>query len=331
MQQFIHRQWQKRGLWAWALSPLSLLVCAVAAIKRKAYVVGLRKSHGCDAPVIVVGNLTVGGTGKTPMVIYLCDLLKAQGFHPGVISRGYKSNAANKPILVSQYNDASEVGDEPRLICERTQCPVMVSTNRVQSANTLVQSHGCNVIVSDDGFQHLKLKRDIDILVKDAQRGYGNGWCLPSGPLREGPLAKQDADFIVINGGKVVGEPSFNMQLILGQPYALQSKQKTQFDTLRHQSLRAIAAIGNPMRFFNALREQNLMITESPYDDHHVFTAADLESNKPIIMTEKDAVKCAQLPTTSEVWVVPVSAELSADFDAQLLSKLNTLAHNTSA
>ena len=325
MHSFLLAQWQKRGLWAWLVSPLSLLVCIVALLKRKAYRLGLFHSQTCAAPVIVVGNLTVGGTGKTPLVIYLFELLKANGYRPGIISRGYKSASQQQSLLVTPDASPEQAGDEAVLLAQRTNCPVMIGADRVKSAQDLLSQTDCNVIISDDGFQHLRLRRNIDILVRDAARGYGNGWCLPSGPLRESFSAQDDADFVIHNGGSKSGKAGhFQMQLDLGNPFELSSGKESQYQDLSSQHFHAVAAIGNPERFFSALEYAGLSISRHAFADHHHYAAADLRlgDDKPIIMTQKDAVKCTQLTLSNPVWVAPVDAALSSDFDAALLSKL---------
>lgn len=325
MHHFLVAQWQKRGLWAWLVSPLSLLICVVAKLKRNAYRYGLLRSKACAVPVIVVGNLTLGGTGKTPLIIYLCELLKTHGYRPGIITRGYKSASGQQSKLVSTVTPPSLVGDEAVLLAQRANCPVMIGSDRVKSARGLLKQTDCNVILSDDGFQHLRLHRDIDILVRDAARGYGNGWCLPSGPLREPFGAQNDADFVIHNGGTKSGNEShFKMQLQLDRPVGLNHHKESSFSELKSQSFHAVAAIGNPERFFLALEQVGLNITRHSFADHHHFTADDLHftDDKPIIMTQKDAVKCSLLAMSNPAWVAPVDTVIGDEFDTALLTQL---------
>ncbi|MFT5259629.1 MAG: tetraacyldisaccharide 4'-kinase [Saprospiraceae bacterium] len=328
MHQFIHSQWQKRGLWAWLLSPISILIYSLAWLKRKGYQLSVFKAQRLPLPIIVVGNLSVGGTGKTPLVIYLCQLLKEKGFRPAIISRGYKSKEGQQSQLVTALSVATQVGDEAVLLAQRTGCPVMIGANRVQSVKDLIKQTDCDIVISDDGFQHLKLHRDIDILVRDASRGYGNGWCLPSGPLRESFSAQNDAHLVVHNGGEKAGKDQhFAMALHPTNPFKLSTQEESSYDSLSCMHFNAVAAIGNPERFFSMLESHSITIARHPFVDHHAFRADDLDfgDDKPLIMTEKDAVKCAPLSVNNPIWVVPVTAALSPKFDTALLDKLKSL------
>ncbi len=338
MHVFIQRQWQRKGLWAWAFSPLSAMVWAAAWLKRRGYQLGWLKSRACSVPVIVVGNLSVGGTGKTPLVIYLCHLLIEQGYRPGVISRGYKAKKEGEPHLVETDSSAAQVGDEPLLIAQRTGCPVMVSPQRYASAQRLIDEHGCDVIISDDGFQHLQLKRDVDILLQDS-RGHGNGWCLPSGPLREGRNAQAAAHFLVHHDSGVQqkiltaidDEHTQTMQLQMGTAYKLGTTETCSLAQLKAASqvlpLHAVAGIGDPERFFRALRSIGLVVQPHPFADHYAYVASDFDfaDTADVLITEKDAVKCQYLNLKQTVWVLPVTAELSTGFDEALLAQLASI------
>jgi len=331
MQAFLRAQWNKRGLWAWLWLPLSLLVCLLARLKRNAYRWGLLKSYRVSIPVIVVGNLSVGGAGKTPLVAYIADLLSKQGYRPGIISRGYKGSADTWPQNVTPSSDPARVGDEPVMLAKLTGCPVAAGANRQLSAQHLINDKGCDVILSDDGFQHLKLARDINILVFDTtfKGGLGNRWCLPSGPLREPPSARNAADFQVFNGGSASADKagSYNMTLLAGKIYALSNKQLANIKTLKQQPLHAVAGIGSPARFFESTRNLGLTIIEHSFDDHHPFTASDLEFDDcyEVITTEKDAIKLARIKNKTRIWVLPVHARLDDPFDIDLLKKLRPL------
>jgi len=335
LQAFLHQQWQKRGLWAWLTMPLSLLVCLLAYLKRKAYEGGIFKSQSLKIPVIVVGNLSVGGAGKSPLVAHLAKFLQAQGYHPGILCRGYKGKAESWPQWVTADSDPAQTGDEPVMLAALTGCPVMAGPDRALSAQQLIDRHHCDVMISDDGFQHLKLVRDIDIVVIDARRGLGNRICLPSGPLREPPSALKSADFLVINGQADSSQSisptrtrTYSMNLAPGHLYRLNEPgQHPDLQKLQQTTIHAIAGIGHPQRFFNLLRSQGFKLIEHAFDDHHAYQQSDLQFDDmlPIITTEKDAIKLAHIAINRAVWVLPVVADLEADFDTALLQKLHSI------
>ena len=268
------------------------------------------------APVIVVGNFTAGGTGKTPLIIALVARLMASGFRPGVVSRGY-GRKSKQPSSVDAASNPDDGGDEPVLIAKRTQVPIRVDVDRRRAARYLI-AQGCNVIVSDDGLQHRALPRTLEIEVFDSQRGYGNGRLLPAGPLRE-PL--RPADVRVGNGLPGDQDHAFAMHLQMTQCYHLNSGELKALDAFRGKTVQAVAGIGNPQRFFNALAEHGLTVQEHPFPDHHRFTLADLPEQGPVLMTEKDAVKCLGI-IRDDVWVVPVDAVLSEAFMELISSRL---------
>lgn len=328
VQQFLHKQWSKRGLWAWFFLPLSLFVCLLAQLKRQAYLRGIFKQTHLTVPVIVIGNLSVGGTGKTPLVTHIAQLLINKGYRPGIISRGYKGTASHWPQLVTTSSDPVQVGDEPVMLATLTRCPVVAGPNRVESAQRLITDHACDVILSDDGFQHLKLARDIDILVFYTMQsdGLGNGWCLPSGPLREPASAQKSADMLVFHGthSKPDTSSAYSMTLVPGEIYALNDKTVADTDRLRQQPLHAVVGIGHPARFFDSLRNQGLTIIEHAFDDHHSFISDDLDfdDDYQIITTEKDAIKLMLFPGGTKIWVLPIQVKPGKHFDANLLKKL---------
>jgi tetraacyldisaccharide 4'-kinase len=331
VQEFLRAQWSKRGFWAWIFLPLSLLVCLFAGLKRMAYRWGLFKATRVSAPVIVIGNLSIGGAGKTPLVAHIAQLLVNQGFRPGIISRGYRGSASQWPQNVSASSDPLEVGDEPVMLATQTGCPVIAGPNRADSAHRLIDPLGCDVLLSDDGFQHLKLARDIDILVFDTAYGdgLGNRWCLPSGPLREPAGARKVADMQVFHGGvaKPVGAGVYTMTLLPGKIYALKDKQIADIELLKQQPLHAVAGIGRPARFFDSARDAGLTIIDHPFDDHHAYSPVDLEFNDEhdVITTEKDAIKLARIHSGKTIWVLPVQARMDNRFDADLLKMLRNL------
>jgi tetraacyldisaccharide 4'-kinase len=272
--------------------------------------------------VIVAGNLTVGGTGKTPLVLWLAGFLRRQGRRPGIVTRGYGGGGTEWPRLVTADSDPFEVGDEPVLLARRSGCPVVAGPDRVAAGEMLVGVGGCDMIVSDDGLQHYRLERDLEILVVDASRGFGNGRCLPAGPLREPALRRRGVDLTVCTGG-----PCSNgrvMRLVPGNLVNLRNRGISRsLGELRRQRVTAVAGIGNPDRFFRLLRRHGLHLDERPYPDHYRFSREDAASwpPGPVIMTEKDAVKCERFARPDH-WYLPVEAELDSGFERSLLDKL---------
>lgn len=325
-EQFMRKQWQRLGPWHIVLIPLSWLFVLLSGLRRFAYRVGLRKSFRLPVPVIIVGNITIGGSGKTPLVIWLAEQLQQNGFWPAVITRGYGGSAqAVSPVFAD--SDPVTVGDEPVLIARRGSWPVWIGRDRVEVGKTLLQAHSeCNVIVSDDGLQHYRLKRDIEIAVVDGSYGFGNGWRLPAGPLRESQKRLKSVDAVVWNG-EATEPQSFPMHLTgnifrsVGDP----TKTATAQD-LNGQKITAIAGIGHPGRFFRQLNELGLTFQEMAFPDHHAFQAQDLQSIEAgvILMTEKDAVKCAAFAKRNW-WYLPVSAEVDEGLATFIMNKLRNL------
>jgi tetraacyldisaccharide 4'-kinase len=291
--------------------------------RKQAYHFGLFKQYRISVPVIVVGNISVGGTGKTPCVIWLVKQLQQAGYRPGIISRGYGSQAKRYPQNVIPNSNPDLVGDEPVIISRHTQCPMAISPNRVEAAEYLLEHYDCNIIIADDGLQHTALARDIEIVVVDGQRLFGNGLCLPAGPLRE-PLSRlKIVDFIVYNGGN---SNKFNMTLTQGNIINLlePSITKTLAD-FSNKPVHAIAGIGNPERFFNQLSASGLIVQNHPFSDHHHFQKGDLAfgDDISILMTEKDAVKC-QAFATENMWFIPIEATISGKLEQQIFTLLET-------
>ncbi len=318
------RCWYSTRGWCLLLLPLALLFAVGSAVRRARY--RFRPAARLPVPVIVVGNLTVGGTGKTPLVLWLVARLRAAGHRPGVISRGYGA-AALTPAGVRPDSDAGTVGDEPALIARRLACPVWVGRDRRAAAQALLAAHpDVDVIVSDDGLQHYALPRDMEIVVVDGRRGLGNGLLLPAGPLREGPGRLAGVDAVVVNGddsGPAFPVPTYPMRLVGESLYNLSRPEWR--ETPAHfsgRTLHAVAAIGNPARFFAALQGLGLTVTAHPFPDHHPFRAGDLPPGI-VVMTEKDAVKCAAFGRT-DIWVLPVDAELPDGLEQQVLKELDS-------
>jgi tetraacyldisaccharide 4'-kinase len=325
------RAWLRRGPLALALWPLSLLFRLLAAVRAALFRAGMLQSERLPVPVIVVGNIFIGGTGKTPLTIWLAEQLREAGFRPGVISRGHGS-AAGDARAVTPASSAREVGDEPLLIAARAGCPVVVGRRRAAAGRRLLALHPeVDVLIADDGLQHYALRRDVEVVLFDG-RGVGNGWTLPAGPLREPPSRRRD--FTVVNTpdlspalAAAVGGRPFRMRLQGGVAERLDAaggpRPLTSFQGLR---ILAAAGIGNPERFFGMLRAQGLEIDALALPDHHDFLDDPFRgvSAEVILITEKDAVKCRQLENINNdprLWVVPVTAQIDAALAAQIVEK----------
>jgi len=306
----------------WLLWPLSVLYCAITSLRRSLYQVGIFKQYTLNVPVIIVGNLSVGGTGKTPCVIWLAKQLKQAGFRPGIISRGYGGKAEHYPQNVTPQSDPTIVGDEPIIISRHSKCPMMIAPKRVDAAKQLLEQFDCNIIIADDGLQHYALDRDIEVVIVDSQRLFGNKYCLPAGPLRE-PLSRlKSVDFIVHNGSETPSE--FTMTTTQCQAINLTDPTlKRELSSFHSQTVHSIAGIGNPKRFFKQLTEQGITLIPHEFPDHHPYSEADLEFNDglEILMTEKDAVKC-QLFANKNMWYIPIKATISGKLDQHLLNKI---------
>ncbi len=308
------------------LWPLSLLFGLVARVRRLLYLHGLRRSEAVPVPLIVVGNISVGGAGKTPLVARLVELLREAGYQPGVISRGYGGQSAQWPRHVMADSDPRQVGDEPVMLARRCRCPIVVGPDRVAAARALLDTHGCNVILSDDGLQHYRLRRDLEIAVVDGFRRLGNGACLPAGPLREPASRLRAVDFVVGNGAARGSE--YLMCLRGDRAVNLtDSGISVSLAGFSQSTVHAVAGIGDPGRFFDHLRHARLRILEHPFPDHHAFRPEDLHfpQDLPVLMTEKDAVKC-QVFAPEGCWYVPVSARLEPAFEEDLLKRLASVA-----
>ncbi len=272
-------------------------------------------------PVIVVGNIYVGGTGKTPVVIYLVDFLQKHGYKPAVISRGYGAKI-DQPLLVTSESVASEVGDEPLLIFNSCKTPVVVNPKRNSSVSYILENTECDIIISDDGLQHYALNRDLEIVVFDAQKGIGNGFLLPSGPLREPFSRIKSADFTLVNG-KNSFIPGHNFTLSVEYAQNMITGEKVKLNDLVAEKIHAVAGIGNPARFFSALKNKGLNVIAHEYADHYPYTEKTLDfvDGFPVLMTEKDAVKCKGF-AKSDWWSVPAETVFESDFAEQFLEKL---------
>lgn len=298
--------------WSRMLEPLYR---SAVLLRRTAYRRGWRASGHPGKPVIVVGNLTAGGAGKTPLVAWLVLAMRARGLHPAIISRGYGGAEPSRPHRVSGGDDPSFSGDEPLLLAGLTDCPVWICRDRLAAARAAVQA-GADVIVADDGLQHYRLQRDFEVVVIDAERGFGNGRCLPAGPLRESAARLEEADFVICNGaGPHCPAGGLRMALEGSDAVRLESLERRPLVDFRPGPVHAIAGIGNPERFFRLLEKQGLEIVRHPLPDHGRIPDALLApaDGRAVLMTSKDAVRCARHPVAGGAWYVPVTACLEQD------------------
>ena len=304
------------------LAPLGSLFCIIVRIRQGLYKLGLLKRQHVTVPVIVVGNITVGGTGKTPFVIWLAQFLQQQGFKPGIVSRGYGGKTQEKCQPVHLHSDPFLVGDEPILLAKHSGCMVVVARKRFLGAQWLVNEQ-CNIIICDDGLQHYALHRDIEIAIIDDIRRFGNRRCLPAGPLREPVSRLENIHFLVTKGAALSNESSMQyhdtkMLLNVHDENISQS-----LLDLRGQPVHAIAGIGHPEKFFNRLRDYGLKVRCHEFTDHYIYTQNDIQfdDDLPVIMTEKDAVKCRTIANARH-WYLPIKARLPVTFGERLLKQI---------
>ena len=327
----IEKTWFKQHQAKYWLVPLLLpftgLFYLLSLLRRFGFRSGLLKSYKVTAPVIVVGNISVGGNGKTPVVIHLITAAKKLGFSPGVISRGYGAKADEYPYLLDDNSTTAQAGDEPVLIYQRCHVPVVVGGDRVANAQRIIEQ-GCDLVISDDGLQHYRLQRDVELVIVDAKRLFGNGLLLPAGPLREGQWRLQHADLVIYNGDHVDDATALKYQSLL---MTLAGKELVQITTgekiaLTHfisqwKIINAIAGIGEPQRFFDTLQSIGFNVNlQQDFIDHKNFSSTDFAhftTDLPLLMTEKDAVKCQEF-AQHNWWYLPVSAKFSAK-DEQIL------------
>ncbi len=310
-----------RGAPIWS-HPLAWLYGALTALRRTLYRIGWLRSTRLAVPVVVVGNLTAGGTGKTPLTLALIEALTTRGWRPGVVSRGY-GGMQREPALLDDHPDPARYGDEPCLI-RASGVPVAVGRDRPAAAALLLEA-GCNVVIADDGLQHYALARDVEICVIDGARRFGNGRLLPAGPLRE-PLSRlRHVDFRVCNGEAAQGE--FAMRLAGGTAVSLMTDVTRPLAEFVGGPVHAVAAIGHPDRFFDSLRAQGLSVVGHAFADHHAFVPEDLAvaGDAPLLMTDKDAIKCRRF-ARSGWWRVPVRAVLDEHFIDALADRLDAVA-----
>ena len=333
-QEWVEQVWYGESRAYWPLLPLSWLFAGVARIRRALYKRGWLRSEAAGAPVVVVGNLTAGGAGKTPVTVWLANKLQARGLRVGIVSRGYRGDIGRVPVAVTQTSDPQVVGDEPLMMAQRCGCPIVVHPDRRAAARLLVEQ-GVDVIVADDGLQHYALKRDYEILVVDGVRGFGNGRLLPAGPLREPPSRAAAVQQIVINGSPA---PKVLAQLpatVSRHEFRLQPTAARRLDGAAERALsdfagervHAVAGIGNPRRFFDMLERAGISVEAHPLEDHASLSVGALElgAGETLLMTEKDAVKCRDV-SLPNAWFVPVDV---SGLDASWVDDIEQLARRT--
>jgi len=326
----MHAAWYEGSALGWLLLPLSGLFWLLVQGRRLLYAGGLKRTQRVEVPVIVVGNLTAGGAGKTPTVLWLVRELASRGFRPGVVSRGYGGSRADGPMRVDAATDAALVGDEPALIARRAACPVVVDPDRVRAARALI-GEGVDVVIADDGLQHYRLGRDYEICVIDGARGLGNRRLLPSGPLREQPARLASVDQVLVNGGwrnpglavTVPEQNAIPFRLAASEAVRLNGSLTRPLARFAGATVHAVAAIGNPARFFELLRAQGIVVVEHAFPDHAPLRVADIEfgDEHDVFMTEKDAVKLDG-KTHDRFWYVPVTFDIDPALSGSLLEQI---------
>ena len=318
------RCWYGPCVWRFLLAPFSLIFFLLVVLRRIAYRMAWLRVERLPVPVVVVGNIAVGGTGKTPLVIWLAERMRQAGYRPGIVSRGY-GGSAKRPAPVRPDSDPDVVGDEPVLLARRGACPVWVGRNRAEAARQLLAFHPeVNLILSDDGLQHYALARDVELVVVDGERGFGNGWLLPAGPLREPRARLMSVDAVVVNGGQSLPDvpvPQFAMTLSGGHFWRLgRVGESAGAEHFIGRTVSAVAGIGNPERFFRKLRQLGIQARGHALPDHHRYGAADIPAGT-VLMTEKDAVKCARFDLP-DAWALAVDAEIDAGLERIILERI---------
>ncbi len=329
---WIHRAWYEDAPSGWLLLPLSGLYWLVLYVRDLLRASGVLRTHKAAVPVVIVGNITAGGTGKTPTVLWLVQELRARGFSPGIVSRGYGGSKANSSMRVEPDTDAAVAGDEPVLLAKRGQCPVVVDPDRVRAAQMLVDD-GVDVVVADDGLQHYRLERDYEICVIDGARGLGNRRLLPSGPLRESAQRLESVEQVLVNGElresecelTTAEQNAISFELIATEACRLNGSLARPIGRFAGTTVHAIAAIGNPRRFFDLLRAQDIQVIEHVFPDHAVLTRKDLEfgDDFEVFMTEKDAVKLDR-HAKDKLWYIPVNLSMDPMLAAPLMEQIES-------
>jgi tetraacyldisaccharide 4'-kinase len=318
MYKWLHRVWYEGSRGYWLLVPLSWLYAVVILLRRCMYELGWRGRYRAGVPVVIIGNLTAGGTGKTPTVIWLAGELEARGFRPGIVSRGYAGTKAGASMRVDAASDPAVVGDEPVLIAQRTGCPVVVDRNRSRAAGMLIED-GVDTILADDGLQHYRLERSYEICVIDGARGLGNRRLIPAGPMRETISRLAEVDQVLVNGElrdrvedlTIVEQNAIRFDLVATEARRLDGSLTRPIEGFAGKTVHAVAAIGNPSRFFDLLRSHGMQVIEHAYPDHAHLSQQQLSFGDQfdILMTEKDAVKLGR-QSSGRLWFVPVSLQM---------------------
>lgn len=332
--------WYKKSRYhplTFCLIPFSWLFAVLIRFRKWCYASGICKQYQADVPVIVVGNITLGGTGKTPFVIWLSQFLTNKGYKVGLISRGYGGKQHVKPFWADLKHSAHQIGDEALVLLRNTACPLVLAKNKGLALNALLAKEQCDVVISDDGLQHYALARDIEIALIDATREFGNGHLLPAGPLREPITRLKQVDFVITNDGFNSSSYSTSttsmhqeMQVSM-QAVALVSvkdpSNQIAIHSLRNQTVHAVTAIANPQRFFAHLRQLGIQVIEHIFYDHYIFKAQDFQwmNDLPIVMTEKDAVKCAGIIGNRDAWYLQSKLKMSDDLQNRLYFKINSV------
>ncbi|MDE0308884.1 MAG: tetraacyldisaccharide 4'-kinase [Acidiferrobacterales bacterium] len=322
---FFRSVWNSRNPVALLLWPVSLIYCAIVSLRRVAYASGLCPISRFSEPIIAVGNITVGGTGKTPFTIWLANYLSEYGFRPGVVSRGYGRRNISDTLMVRSDSNPDEVGDEPLVIAQRAQVPVAVAKKRSDAVRMLLERTDCDIFVCDDALQHHSLAVDLSIALVDAKARFGNGFCLPAGPLRE-PAGRLDS--VALKLVKGAGRSDENaMRYEIAQLVNVRDNgNRRTVEYLKGQRITAVAGIADPDSFFDMLLNLGVELTRVPFPDHHQFTERDFDSidqdNVTVVMTEKDAVKCRGF-ARDNWWYVAIDATVSDQFVVTLADKLS--------
>lgn len=318
----LEHYWYQRNLFVWLLLPLSWLYCVIVIIRRKLYQLNILTSHGAAVPVVVIGNIVAGGSGKTPLLVSICEYLQSKGYKAGVVSRGYGGQVTG--VKQVQPGDTADlVGDEPLMICRRTGVPIVVGADRVAAISHLLKNNDCDIVLSDDGLQHYRMRRQLEIAVVDASRKFGNGFCLPAGPLRELTSRLNDVDIVVYNDSNGEAVEACSYKLTITAVTQLNGDDSRALTSFAGKTVHAVAGIGHPSRFFSQLRRNDITIIEHAFADHYRYRQEDFSGwqNECIIMTEKDAVKCQQL-SLKDAWVLTVQADISSLLESNLKAKL---------
>ncbi|MBT8080209.1 MAG: tetraacyldisaccharide 4'-kinase [Gammaproteobacteria bacterium] len=319
LENWFHRIWYGGSRWYFLLIPLSWIFSVVALVRAGLYHAGVLRTYDVGVPVIVVGNITVGGTGKTPLTIWLARVLQSKGYYPGIVSRGYGGKKDDHPVEVTPRSDPNQVGDEAILLATRSGCPVVVHADRIRAAQ-LARKLGARVLIADDGLQHYRLHRDFEIALVDGSRAFGNGHMLPAGPLRE-PISRLElVDEVLLQKTPGVFPNKFGnrsddlvtseFSLVPGSFRSLDDAKEVTLDEFAGKRVHAVAAISNPQRFFRLLESLHIDVDGHAFRDHAQFDQSDLEfeDGLPVVMTEKDAVKCRQFAREG-LWYLPVEVD----------------------